>query len=59
MEAALNNDQGINIGSKLIAILACFEPSNIQRLLYDAFDNMSNDNPINYVGELNKNDVMH
>ncbi len=59
MEAALNNSKRISIGSKLIAVLEYLEPSNLQKLLYNTFDNMSDDNPINYVGELNRNDVMH
>lgn len=33
--------------------------SNIEKLLSESFDNLSGQNPVNYVGELNKNDVMH
>jgi hypothetical protein len=33
--------------------------SNIEKILSDMLENTPNDSPINYVGELNKNDVMH
>lgn len=33
--------------------------SKIEKMLSDCFENMPDESPIKYVGELNKNDVMH
>ncbi len=33
--------------------------SNIEKMLSDCLDNLPQESAINYVGELNKNDIMH
>ncbi len=59
MEIILKRNSGADLSARIINILAGFQLSAIQKTLSDAFENLPSDNPINYVGELNKNDVMH
>lgn len=33
--------------------------SNIEKMLSEALDYMPSDSALNYIGELNKNDIMH
>lgn len=36
-----------------------FKLSKLENLLSNWLEEMPNDSPVNYIGELNKNDVMH
>ena len=45
--------------SKLREITEACRISRLGNMMYDFFENMSDDNPVNYIGELNRNDVMH
>ena len=59
MDITLSNRVETDIESKLNTVLGIFKLSNIEKTLSDMLDNMKNDNPVNYVGELNKYDIMH
>lgn len=43
----------INIISSLYRI------SNIEKTLSEVFENLPAENPVNYIGDLNKSDIMH
>lgn len=59
MEITLNSRPEVDIVSKIQTIIDVCKVSRLETLMSDFFDNLSEDNPINYVGELNKNDIMH
>ena len=59
MEITLNKSTNVDIVSKVRSIADMCRISRLEELFTDFFDNLSEDNPINYVGELNKNDIMH
>ena len=59
MEIALKQGSGTNFGTRIANILSGFNLSEIKKTLSDAFENLPVDSPVNYIGELNKNDVMH
>lgn len=59
MEITINSRPEVDIVSKIQTIIDVFKVSRLETLMSDFFDNLSEDNPINYVGELNKNDIMH
>lgn len=58
MDLTLNNTLSADIETRISSALSLFKLSNVEKALSDLLDNFSNDSPINYVGELNKNDVM-
>ncbi|MBR6722681.1 hypothetical protein IKL64_04430 [bacterium] len=59
MEITLKKGAEVDLVSKLREITNMCRVSRLSDMMYDFFDNMSNDNPVNYIGELNRNDVMH
>ena len=59
MEVAANGSYHFDLGAKIMNIVSGFKLSNIEKVLSDMLENTPNNSPINYVGELNKNDVMH
>jgi hypothetical protein len=59
MDVALNKHSDVDLVSKLREVTAMCRISRLGDMMYEFFDNLSEDNPINYVGELNKNDIMH
>jgi hypothetical protein len=59
MEVILNKHSDVDLVSKLREVTAMCRISRLGDMMYEFFDNLSEDNPINYVGELNKNDIMH
>lgn len=59
MEIAMNNSSTIDFIGKIKNISNLCKISNIEKILSDCLENMPSDSPINYVGELNKNDIMH
>lgn len=59
MDAALNAKLSADIESRISNALEMFKLSNIEKVLSGMLDNMPNDNPVNYIGELNRYDIMH
>lgn len=59
MEITLKQSTEINLTTKIIDILTGLELSSIKKTIFDCFENLSNNDLINYIGELNKSDVMH
>lgn len=59
MEAILRQQRTFDIASKVKEISEMCRISKIEKLLSESFESMSNSNPVNYIGELNKNDIMH
>lgn len=44
---------------KIQSTIEIFKLSKLENLLSNWLERMPNDSPVNYIGELNKNDVMH
>lgn len=44
---------------KIQSTIEMFKLSKLENLLSNWLEEMTNDSPVNYIGELNKNDVMH
>ncbi len=44
---------------KIQSTIEMFKLSKLENLLSNWLERMPNDSPVNYIGELNKNDVMH
>ena len=44
---------------KIQSTIEMFKLSKLENLLSNWLEEMPNDSPVNYIGELNKNDVMH
>ena len=59
MEITLKNGAEVDLVSKLREITNMCRISRLGDMMYNFFDNMSDGNPVNYIGELNRNDVMH
>jgi len=59
MEITMNNSTAIDFINKIKSISNFYKISNIEKILSDCLENMPSDSPINYIGELNKNDIMH
>lgn len=59
MEAILRQQRTFDIASKVKEISEMCRISRIEKLVSDSLETLSNSSPVNYIGELNKNDVMH
>lgn len=59
MDVTLKTSSDMDLVSKLREITEVCRISRLSDMMYDFFENMSDDNPVNYIGELNRNDVMH
>jgi hypothetical protein len=59
MEVALNQGIYADIETRIMTALSVFKFSNIEKALSCMLENLKEDNPVNYVGELNRYDVMH
>lgn len=59
MDVTLKTPSDMDLVSKLREITEICRISRLSDMMYNFFDNMSDDNPVNYIGELNRNDVMH
>lgn len=59
MDVTLKTSSDMDLVSKLREITDVCRISRLSDMMYDFFENMSDDNPVNYIGELNRNDVMH
>ena len=44
---------------KIQSTIEMFKLSKLENLLSNWLEEMPNDSPVNYIGELNQNDVMH
>lgn len=44
---------------KIQSTIEMFKLSKLENLLSNWLEEMPNDSPVNYIGQLNKNDVMH
>ena len=59
MEAILRQQRTFDIASKVKEISEMCRISRIEKLLSNSLETLSNSSHVNYIGELNKNDVMH
>ena len=59
MEIAVQQGITLDLGQKIKNLRNLCKISNIEKMLSDCFESMPNQSPIDYVGELNKNDIMH
>lgn len=59
MEAALRQNISFDIITKIKTMSDSFKISKIEEMLSDCLEKMPNETSINYIGELNKNDIMH
>lgn len=59
MDVTLNKPAEMDLVAKIRAVTEMCKVSRLENMMYEFFDNLSDDNPVNYVGELNRNDVMH
>ena len=59
MEAILRQQRTFDIASKVKEISEMCRISRIEKLVSDSLETLYNSSPFNYIGELNKNDVMH
>ena len=58
MELALQN-RTPDLEYKIQSTIEMFRLSKLENMLSNWLERMPNDSPVNYIGELNKNDVMH
>ena len=59
MDTTLKHGICADIGTGIMTALSVFRFPDIEKILSGMLENMKNDNPVNYVGELNRYDVMH
>ena len=59
MEIAVQQGITLDLGQKIKNLSNLCKISNIEKMLSDCFESMPNQSPIDYVGKLNKNDIMH
>lgn len=58
MELALQNSTQ-TLEYKIQSTIEMFKLSKLENMLSNWLEEMPNDSPVNYIGELNKNDIMH
>lgn len=58
MDIALKQGTCVDLGDRLKKLTDMCKISRIEEMLSDCLENMPQNTPIDYVGELNKNDVM-
>ncbi len=58
MDLAIQNTTP-NFQLKIKSAVDLFKISKLEKLLSDMLEEMPNNTPLDYVGELNRNDVMH
>ena len=59
MEATLKQGIDTEFGTRILTALSVFRISNIEKLLSYMLENAEDDSPLNYIGELNRYDLMH
>ncbi len=58
MELALQNSTQ-SLEYKIQSTIEMFKLSKLENMLSNWLEEMPNNSPVNYIGELNKNDIMH
>ena len=61
MDIALKqNSISLNLMDNTIkSVIEALKFSKIEKVLSDALEDMPNTNPVNYIGDLNRADIMH
>lgn len=59
MDIALKREVSMDLFSRIRDITDVCRVSKIEQMLSNCLENLPQDSSINYVGELNKNDIMH
>ncbi len=59
MDMALKPMAVLDMESKLRSTVDMFRLSKIERMLSDCLENMPDKSPVDYIGELNKSDILH
>ena len=61
MDIALKqNSISLNLmDNKIKSVIEALKISKIEKVLSDALEDMPNTNPVNYIGDLNRADIMH
>ena len=61
MDIALKqNSISLNLmDNKIKSVIEALKFSKIEKVLSDASEDMPNTNPVNYIGDLNRADIMH
>ena len=59
MELALNQSIDMDLGIRIKETVRIFRMIKIEQMLSSALEGMPNKSCIDYIGELNKNDIMH
>ena len=61
MDIALKqNSISLNLmDNKIKSVIEALKFSKIEKVLSDALEDMTNTNPVNYIGDLNRADIMH
>lgn len=59
MDVTLKQSSDVDLVTRLRELTDQCRISRLSDMMYNFFDNLSDDNPVNYIGELNRNDVMH
>lgn len=59
MDMAIRQEMAMDVCGKIKATVDIFRLSKIEKMLSDCLENMPDESPVNYIGELNKSDVMH
>lgn len=61
MDIALKqNSISLNLmDNKIKSVIEALKFSKIEKVLSDALEDMPNTNPVNYIGDLNRVDIMH
>lgn len=60
MEIAVqNNNINIDLLTKIKSVTEMCKLARFEQILSNCLENMPNTSPIDYVGELNQNDIMH
>ena len=57
--AVQQQSMNVDILAKIKSITEMCKLARFEQLISNYFEEMPNNNPIDYVGELNKNDIMH
>ncbi len=59
MDTTLKRGIYADIETRIMTALSVFRFPDIEKILSGMLENMPNENPVNYVGELNRYDVVH
>lgn len=59
MDLALQQDMSVNLTNRIKIIADMCRISKLEKMLSDCLENMPDKSPVEYIGELNKNDIMH